>query len=277
VISTALACGSPGGNDGGSGGSGGGSGGSGGSGGGTGGSGGSGGGSGGSGGSGGGTGGSGGSGGGTGGTGGTGGSGGGSGGAGGGAACTPSAAPIILDAGCATALPSPGACGGALPGTWCYTSYCLNPAVLPAVTQVCAGAYYSSVVGTVNGTTAFTGTAAAGAVNRNATTSLAVSVDFPPSCYNVVLTDCPAIQGALAFAGITATCNTSTDGGCLCGRTLVDSLNETGSYTTSGSVLNATLADGGVRTYEYCVQSNTMRYRETTANPAERSVGTLTR
>jgi hypothetical protein len=180
---------------------------------------------------------------------------------------------ITFDGGCANALPAPGACGGNVVGSWCYTGYCADGNVIfNAVTAACPTATFNNIAGTVRGTLGFTGTAGAGAVNRNVTWTLTGTITFPQAC-RMAAGSCAAIQAALGAAFLTATCTNSSGGGCTCALANNDTDNGAGSYTTDGGLLY-----NGTRTFEYCVQSNTLRYRELGSMALEQGViGTVQR
>lgn len=159
-------------------------------------------------------------------------------------------------------------------GTWCFSGYCADGnVVFGAVTSLCPSATFSNIAGTVRGSAAFTGTAGAGAVMRNITWTLGGTIDFPATCRAAAGGSCAAVQSALAAAFLTATCTNSPSGGCSCPLNNNDTDNSSGSYTTDGGFLY-----NGTRTFEYCVQSNTLRYRELgPLAPEQGVVGTMQR
>ncbi len=194
--------------------------------------------------------------------------------AGGSTACAPQTVNVSTT-GCG-ALPTPGACGGALTGRYCYTGFCVDQSQLFATQQAaCGGAggtfTFTNVAGTVNGTLDFTGTGATGGVQRNATLTITGNLAITPQC---APTGCAGLQTVLSTGGATVTCTGA--GACSCAFTYVVPAGAVTTFSTSGGVVT-TGSGGSQRTYQYCVQGSALRYRETTTSPAEPGVATLGR
>lgn len=197
----------------------------------------------------------------------TGGGGGATGGGGGGSQCSAQQVNVTVSPTC-SALPSPGACGGALSGRYCYTAFCIDEArLLLPLQRACTGAggaiAFTNTAGTVNGSVDFI----AGNVTRSATLTITGTASVPAMC---APTGCSMVQQAFGAAGATATC-TSSGGGCSCNYTAVVPTAASRAFTTSGGVLTV-----GANTYEYCAGAD-LKYRETTMDGAEPGVATLTR
>lgn len=138
------------------------------------------------------------------------------------------------------------ACGGALDGTWTYSNVCIEPSANSAdlLTQVCPTA---SVTYERGGTSTLTFSGSS--VSRTGSPVGDSVITFP--------TECTEGFGCSLFAGAFADC---ADMGsvCIC-RTPTSVDWGTQSYTTTGG----TLSLGNGRSFDYCVQGNTLTYRET--------------
>lgn len=183
---------------------------------------------------------------------------------------------VTVSASC-NAIPPPGPCGGQLTGRYCYTAFCVSEALLLAdIQSACANAggaiAFSNTAGTVNGSLDFTGTGSSGAVTRNATLTITGNAAVPTVC--VPGGQCGLVQQAFTQAGATAQCQTSASG-CACSYTYVVPTGTSTTFTTAGNVVTVgTIGMGNQRTYDYCATSG-LRYRETTSDPAEPGVATL--
>lgn len=145
--------------------------------------------------------------------------------------------------------PSFDACGGALEGTWTYANVCIDPSENSAdlLQTVCPTA---SVTYERGGTATLTFTGSS--VSRTGEPLGDSVITFPAECVEGL--GCSFLADAL---GTSANC-TDSGGDCLC-RTASSVDWGTQSYTTAGGRLS--LADG--RSFDYCVQGNTLTYRET--------------
>lgn len=164
--------------------------------------------------------------------------------------------------GSSNACPGFDACGGALDGTWTYTNVCIDPSENSAdlLLGVCPTA---SVMYERGG--ASTLTFAGGSVTRTGEPLGDSVITFPAECIEGL--GCSFLADAL---GTDAAC-TDLAGDCIC-RTASSVDWSTQSYTTTGGRL--ALGDG--RSFDYCVQGNTLTYRET-GDALEAGTHTLTR
>ncbi|MBL8934344.1 MAG: hypothetical protein JNM69_07315 [Archangium sp.] len=165
---------------------------------------------------------------------------------------------------CAASQP----CGGALPGLWHYGSVCVEDAIFARLQQLCGGANQTQILdrsGTARGAVFFNATQMARSVNGR--------VDFTLTTTNSTcvtgfmgLGGCANLPALAANAGVMGTCALELpDGGasastCTCHLRFPFNDQATDTYTTSGNVITT----AGNRTFEYCVQGNTMTYEETT-------------
>ena len=145
--------------------------------------------------------------------------------------------------------PSFDACGGALAGTWTYRNVCIDPSENSAdlLLEVCPS---SSVMYERGGTSTLTFTASS--VSRTGEPLGDSVINFPAECVEGL--GCSFLADAI---GTSANC-TDSGGDCIC-RTASSVDWGTQSYTTTGGRLS--LGDG--RSFDYCVQGDTLTYRET--------------
>ncbi|HEY8428065.1 MAG TPA: hypothetical protein VIL20_06810 [Sandaracinaceae bacterium] len=155
------------------------------------------------------------------------------------------------------------ACGGDVRGTWAYQDACIDDP-FPAARGACPGITLENLAGTARGRVVATATT----VTRESRVSLSGTIVVPASC---AILGCSAIEDLLDTAYDSASC-TGGPTGCRCDVSNTIDTVETSAYTITGSTLRA-----GDRTYEYCVDGNTLRHREVGDEPAEPGVYTLAR
>ncbi len=160
--------------------------------------------------------------------------------------------------GCAALTP----CGGAVPGTWDFTGGCLEDP-LASFRAACPGLVERSARGTLQGSVAFTGGSASGAVSRTLQISVVADVTFPSSCVApATCTLVPLLIGGY-LPGATATCSGTTS--CLCTITYNRSENASTTYTTAGN----SIAFANGETFDYCITGARMQYRQTATAPGQ--------
>jgi len=147
------------------------------------------------------------------------------------------------------------ACGGDVKGTWRLTGGCVPDGAFAAAKQQCAGLVESNVKFQARGVVF----ADATKITRKTEVKLTATLAVPQMCVAAIGT-CADVATAIKFTGIdTATCAVSA-GGCDCDVADQTNENTTDAYTTSGNTLTS-----GVRTFDYCVAGNEIKYEETTA------------
>lgn len=176
----------------------------------------------------------------------------------------PPSVAITFAANCNAAQP----CGGALPGLWHYQSFCVEDAIFSRLLNACGGATQTQILdrsGTARGAVFFTSTQMGRSVSG--------AVDFSLSTVNSTCVNgfmgiggCTQLPTLLAQAGVTGTCALSLpDGGasattCTCDLTFPFNDQATEDYTTAGNTITTPRG----RTFDYCVQGQSMTYEETT-------------
>ena len=145
-------------------------------------------------------------------------------------------------------------CGGNLVGTWNFVSVCLNDAALMEGFMVpnCPEATLGDVTATRTGSLIFTATdyAAAG------TLSISYTMTLPASCIESGA-PCSDFGDALAASASVESAYCAGDTTCVCPIvTRPSSGSESGTYTTSGSMLNLSPANGTPSNVSYCVQGD---------------------
>ncbi|MBE2252283.1 MAG: hypothetical protein IAE78_22305 [Myxococcus sp.] len=175
----------------------------------------------------------------------------------------PPTVPISFATACNATQP----CGGALPGLWHYQSVCVEDAIFSQLVTRCGGPTQTQILdrtGTASGAVFFTATQMARMVTGR--------VDFKMSTVNSTCVNgfggfgCVQLPTLLSQAGITGTCALALpDGGassstCTCELNFRFNDQATDTYTTSGNVIST----AGNRTFDYCVQGQTLTYEETT-------------
>ncbi|MBN2575092.1 MAG: hypothetical protein JXP73_11065 [Deltaproteobacteria bacterium] len=156
-------------------------------------------------------------------------------------------------------------CGGDLVGTWDVTSSCLTLSGDMDMTLSSLGCPTVPVTGSLQVTGTWTAKSD-GTYTDNTTTTGSFTCPLAPSCLSVSSVDVECFKMANAFTAVgwkTATCSTNTNDECNCSVTADQSggigvispwKSDSGTYTTSGSGLNA---DDYVD-YSYCVSGNTL-------------------
>lgn len=159
-------------------------------------------------------------------------------------------------------------CGGALPGLWHYQSFCVEDSIFSRLVNLCGGASQTSILnrtGTARGAVFFTPTQ----MGRSVTGVVDFSLSTVSStCVNgfMGIGGCTQLPAVAAQAGVSGTCSLSfPDGGpstttCTCQLTFPFNDQATEDYTSAGNVITTPRG----RTFEYCVQGQTMTYEETT-------------
>jgi hypothetical protein len=140
-------------------------------------------------------------------------------------------------------------CGGEVVGAWKLSSACSTAPPLPA--KLCAAATVRHSSFDVSGTATF-GADLSFSLDANASGTIEVSV--PTSCltFGDATATCAQITPQ-APAGVDVQCVESGDG-CLCTFViLAHAVSESGTYSTSGSMLMDTPAGGAVDQVGYCV------------------------
>ena len=159
-------------------------------------------------------------------------------------------------------------CGGALPGLWHYQGFCVEDAIFSRLLGACGGATQTQILdrsGTARGAIFFTPTQMGRSVSGAVDFSLST---VSSQCVNgfMGIGGCAQLPSLLSQAGVTGSCALSLpDGGaststCTCQLTFPFNDQATEDYTTSGNVITTPRG----RTFEYCVQGQTMTYEETT-------------
>jgi len=155
--------------------------------------------------------------------------------------------------------PSVDACGGALDGTWTYGNVCIDPTENSAdlLQELCPSA---SVTYERGGTSTLTFTGSS--VSRAGAPLGDSVITFPAVC----------VEGlGCSFLADASTDCTDMGGDCIC-RTASSIDWGTQSYTTAGGRLSL----GNGRSFDYCVQGDTLTYRET-GDAQEAGTNTLQR
>jgi hypothetical protein len=147
-------------------------------------------------------------------------------------------------------------CGGSVVGTWKASSACLSSAAFAADTSgsYCPTATFSNVSATQTGSYVFDSST----YTINISAQVSATYTVPASC-NSSGTSCADLGAYLQayIQGSTITCTGS--GTCTCHLVFPATDSETGTYTSSGSVLTLTSdADGSTSTQSYCVQGSTL-------------------
>jgi hypothetical protein len=169
--------------------------------------------------------------------------------------------PVTFADSCGTLTP----CGGDLTGTWEYTAVCVDYDFGEAAQAFCAEATVETS-GSLSGTMTFTATT----MRRVGELDLDATLHLPASC--VQGTQCALVTVALS-AMLSAQvddidCADATDG-CECSLGRTQSVDESATYETTGSTLTTTGEAGAQRTFEYCVEGDTLTYLETTEGGTE--------
>jgi hypothetical protein len=156
-------------------------------------------------------------------------------------------------AACGTVEP----CGGSLPGTWSFTSECINMAELTLAAQqgICSQAIVSAVSASASGTASF---------NANLSYSISdtvmafVTYQFPVACAGgLTCLDYGVYQAATLPAGSSFTC--SGTAACVCTELILTTTTDSGTYSTAGSDVYLTSAVTGTsNSGGYCVQGSTL-------------------
>ena len=154
-------------------------------------------------------------------------------------------------------------CGGDVKGSWKLTGGCVTEALFAQAKQQCPAIVESNVVIQARGTVV----ADAVTIARHTDVKLSATLAVPAACKPGGYT-CAQIGGALtSVAGLKSAACTDDAGGCKCDVT--NALDEITSdaYTTSGSTLT-TGAGSSARTFDYCVKTTELAYKETTSGSA---------
>jgi hypothetical protein len=146
-------------------------------------------------------------------------------------------------------------CGGNIVGSWQLTSECVDVESLqPTAQTACVDASITAAIVSVSGNLTFN---ADMSYTESATTTAIFVWHFPASCLNGATCDAfgSAAQQGLP-AGVTFTCTGPAD--CDCTEGTIGTGSDSGTYSTSGSVLSITSDTTGPATGAYCVQGSTL-------------------
>lgn len=161
------------------------------------------------------------------------------------------------DAECASFKP----CGGSLIGEWTIRDSCYQEGGPPLKVQECMlapppGPRYET------GTFRFREES----FSMHLVGSASWSPTYSESCLSQMKATCAEINTRLSQDGygFSGTCTPASSGGCSCSITEHLTANDSGTYAVSGSTLRtADSATSFERTWEYCVQGDTLRIRHT--------------
>jgi hypothetical protein len=159
-------------------------------------------------------------------------------------------------------------CGGALAGSWVYTAGCLELADLGLVlSDNGCQAVNASLTGKLGGTLRFNG----GRVEHDSSASGAGTLRIPALC-TLAIAGCPGFRELINDDEDACT---QTAGECVCEFSTEETEWTEDSFQASGS----TFTLGGGRTFDYCVQGDSLTYRETSddGTPQDASLHVLTR
>ena len=156
-------------------------------------------------------------------------------------------------------------CGGDLSGSWEYAAVCVDYDFAEAAQTFCPEATVETS-GSLSGSVTFTSTK----MTRTGTLILAGTLQLPASCTQGAecATLTVALTALLSSEVDEASCTDATDG-CECDLGRTETVDESASYTTAGSTLTTTGEAGTQRTFEYCIEGNTLTYVETTEGGTE--------
>jgi hypothetical protein len=170
-------------------------------------------------------------------------------------------------------------CGGDVVGTWQASSSCvdqatLNMEFLAGIMGSCPSASLGNVGLTPSGSVAFTADMMfTGTISVDST----IPIIFPAACTNgASCADLTAVLQALVGSnGITsATCVGSGACTCTVAQTF-DSINDTGTWATSGTTLTITGAASGAQANPYCVQGSSLHLLEFDSGGMMKVVGDI--
>ena len=154
------------------------------------------------------------------------------------------------DGGASCAAVSP--CGGNIVGTWKVTSSCLT--ATQDLTSVCAGAS-AELAYMISGTVTYNSD---GTTSSSLMATIAAHERFPSGCMPFGLT-CDQLGQTGKDAGISDNCTTDATGACICDSVApATTSNAPVTYSTSGSTLTTTSANGMTSTSFYCVQGSVL-------------------
>ena len=150
-------------------------------------------------------------------------------------------------------------CGGSLVGSWNVTGACVNSAALMSslgsdFSTFCPTATVSGASATASGSLTFN---ADMTYSANLTQGSTVAITIPATCLSgascAVLTAAIQAQNDPALQSISCT----GTGSCTCTGVMAPmTTNESGTYTTSGTVATLTSSTGTTTVGDYCVQAN---------------------
>ena len=162
-------------------------------------------------------------------------------------------------------------CGGTVTGTWRYSEACFSESELFAqLYALCPSATVSNVVvDDFFGTLTF----ASPTVSRDVSTIASGQASLPPAC--TFSLPCSFWQTQMTDAGFTGTCvSGSPTGTCVCTGSLDLSINDTSTYSLSGTTMVIT-GGGATHTYAYCVSGGELSYHDVSASNPEPGIYTL--
>jgi hypothetical protein len=156
--------------------------------------------------------------------------------------------PVTVDS---DTCPSFAACGGTLDGTWDYEKGCLGD-LFKTVRQACPQLDTTGLKANVKGSIYFL---AAGALERDVTSSVSGKITFPESCATTLGQTCDSVEALFKtdFPNIDCT-KVSTNCDCTASRTETNTAATT--YTVTGNSVKT--ADGDE--YDFCVAGSALTY-----------------
>ncbi|MBL8924370.1 MAG: hypothetical protein JNJ54_36315 [Myxococcaceae bacterium] len=172
---------------------------------------------------------------------------------------------IVFSTTCASLTP----CVSSPVGQWRYTSACVdstNP--YPTLSAACSGLTFSNLAGTTTGQVNIT----ANTVTRNISTNITGNIAVPTACV-VPLGGCSGVQTLLRQTMTTATCTGTTT--CDCTFSDMGRIATTSPSSIAGSTLTTDPGTAGARTWGFCNAGGMLTYKETTAQPRDTGIYTM--
>lgn len=161
--------------------------------------------------------------------------------------------------------PAFAACGGDPKGVWNVTGGCVTEAVFDGAKAQCAGITETNVKFQARGNV----TATAATIQRHTEVKFSATLAIPMACKQPVGSCAVVGQALVGLAGLeTAMCTDDAGtGGCNCdvSDTILDN-GPADAYTVAGNSLST--AGPPARTFDFCVNGNEIKYKETTAMAA---------
>ncbi|MDW8361150.1 MAG: hypothetical protein RMK74_02015 [Myxococcales bacterium] len=165
------------------------------------------------------------------------------------------------------------ACGGSLPGRYCYRDVCLTHAEIVGGTTLgtcgLSDLTFRDFSGTIQGEVIFTDSR----VSRMASMMFSGTIDVPARCIPIGARDCTAVESVLRMRFPATRCAMAPGSLAGCSCTIAYSWSDMTSttYMARGNVIRT----GSGRVYEYCVSSGQLRVRDETPLGAEPGLQSL--